>query len=279
MGSRPRRFARPARRGPAGAEPNPPQARTRLGQHFLHDPAVIRRLIEAIDPRPDDVIVEIGGGRGALTRPLLERVRELHVVELDSQLAAGLEAMGSEAHRLVLHRGDALKFDFASLAPRPRSLRVAGNLPYNISTPLLFHLLRQRDAIMDMHLMLQKEVVDRMTAVPGGREYGRLTVMLALWSDIETCFDIGPGAFQPAPKVWSSFVRVRPRVTPRFAVQDESRFAQLVAHLFSMRRKTIGRSLKGRLTEQQIVALGLDPKARPETLAPADFGKLSRAFE
>lgn len=252
-------------------------ARKRLGQHFLHDPAVIRRLIDAIAPREDDAIVEIGGGPGAMTGPLLQRVRELHVIELDARFAAGLERLSSEAHRLVLHAGDALRFDFASLAPAGRRLRVTGNLPYNISTPLLFHLLSFRGYIEDMHLMLQKEVAMRLTAQPGSRDYGRLTVMLAPWTDIETCFDIGPGAFSPPPKVWSTFVRIVPRTAPRFPVADERRFAGLVAHLFSMRRKTLGRALKGRLAEAQFAALGIDPKARPETLEPGQFAQLAEA--
>ena len=251
--------------------------RKRLGQHFLHDPVVVRKLVDTIDPAPDDVIVEIGGGRGALTAPLLKRVRTLHVVEIDRRLKDELERLDSKDHRLVLHQADALKLDFGSLAQGARTLRVTGNLPYNISTPLLFHLLRFRASIKDMHLMLQKEVVTRMTAAPGGKEYGRLTIMLSRWMDIEACFDVGPGAFRPPPRVKSTFVRLVPRAAPRFHVEDEERFARLVAHLFSMRRKTITRSLKGRLAEADIVALGLDPKARPETLSPADFARIAAA--
>jgi 16S rRNA (adenine1518-N6/adenine1519-N6)-dimethyltransferase len=255
----------------------PVRARKSLGQHFLHDPGVIRRIVTAIDPAEDDALVEIGGGLGALTIPLLERVKELHVVEIDTRLGPELERRSTPEHRLVLHATDALELDFASLAREPHSLRVAGNLPYNISTPLLFHLLRARAAIDDMHLMLQKEVVDRMTAAPGGKEYGRLTVMLSLWADTEALFDIGPGAFSPPPRVWSTLVRVVPRAEPRFPVADEAAFARLVAHLFSMRRKTLGRALKGRLTAEQIAALGIDPRARPETLAPEDFARLADA--
>jgi 16S rRNA (adenine1518-N6/adenine1519-N6)-dimethyltransferase len=253
--------------------------RKRYGQHFLHDPAVIRRLVDTIDPRPDDVLVEIGGGRGALTAPLLERVRTLHVVEVDPRLHDGLERLGSAAHRLVLHRADALGVDFGSFAPRPRTLRVTGNLPYNISTPLLFHLLGHRDAIADMHLMLQKEVVTRMTAKPGGKDYGRLTVMLAQWMDIERCFDVGPGAFSPPPSVWSSFVRIVPRDVELFPIADERRFARLVARLFSMRRKTLGRALKGQLSASDFESLGIDSRARPETLAPSDFARLAERWQ
>jgi 16S rRNA (adenine1518-N6/adenine1519-N6)-dimethyltransferase len=249
-------------------------ARKRFGQHFLHDPAVIRKIIAAIDPSHDDNIVEIGGGLGALTAPLLERVAVLHVIEVDTRLADELDRIAADSARLVVHRGDALEFDFATLA-RTRPLRVVGNLPYNISTPLLFRVLGYRAAIRDLHVMLQKEVVTRMTARPGGKEYGRLTVMLAAWTEIEALFDIGPGAFAPAPKVWSTFVRIKPRAQPSFAIGDERRFAAMVAHLFSMRRKTIGRALKNRVTADVIAAAGIDPRARPEDLEPQDFARLA----
>jgi 16S rRNA (adenine1518-N6/adenine1519-N6)-dimethyltransferase len=219
-------------------------------------------------------MVEIGGGPGALTAPLVERLDRLHVVELDRDLAAELPGRVTHPERLVVHHADALRFDFATLAAGPRSLRVVGNLPYNISTPLLFYLLGTGDAIKDLHVMLQREVVERMTAQPGGKDYGRLTVMLALWARTETCFDVGPGAFTPAPKVWSTVVRIVPRA-PEFAVADRERFARLVAHLFSMRRKTLGRALKGRISAAQIESAGIDPRARPETLAAADFARLA----
>jgi 16S rRNA (adenine1518-N6/adenine1519-N6)-dimethyltransferase len=261
-------------------------ARKRFGQHFLHDPAVIRRIVAAIDPARADNVVEIGGGMGALTAPLLERVEMLHVIEVDTRLAAELERVGESSARgpngtgrLVVHRADALDFDFAALAAPDRKLRVVGNLPYNISTPLLFRLLGLKGAIRDMHLMLQKEVVTRMAAAPGSKDYGRLTVMLAAWADIERCFDIGPGAFAPPPKVWSTFVRVVPRTNPRFVIADEARFAILVARLFSMRRKTIGRSLKDRASAPAIAAAGIDPRARPEDLAPAEFARLAELCE
>ena len=251
------------------------QPKKRLGQHFLHDPAVIRRIVAAIRPQPGDTMVEIGGGPGALTIPLSEKLERLHVVEVDRELAAALPGRMAQPQRLVVHEADALKFDFGALATGPRSLRVVGNLPYNISTPLLFHLLEFVAVIKDLHVMLQREVVDRMTAAPGGKDYGRLTVMLALWVRAETCFDIGPGAFTPPPKVWSTVVRLVPHAAPPFPVQDHARFARLVAQLFSMRRKTLGRSLKGWLTPEQIAGVGIDPKARPETLAPADFARLA----
>ncbi|HET7925403.1 MAG TPA: 16S rRNA (adenine(1518)-N(6)/adenine(1519)-N(6))-dimethyltransferase RsmA [Rhodanobacteraceae bacterium] len=251
------------------------RAKKRLGQHFLHDPGVIRRLVDAIRPQPSDTMVEIGGGPGALTIPLSEKLERLHVVEVDRELAAALPSRVAHPERLVVHEADALEFDFGALAAGPHSLRVVGNLPYNISTPLLFHLAGFAPLIKDLHVMLQREVVERITAVPGGKDYGRLTVMLALFARSQVCFDIGPGAFKPPPKVWSTVVRLVPHETPPFAVADRVRFAALVAHLFSMRRKTLGRALKGRLTPDAIASAGIDPKARPETLAPADFARLA----
>lgn len=250
------------------------RAKKRLGQHFLHDPAVLRRLVGAVAPAPADRMVEIGPGRGALTRLLLEQLDRLDVVEIDRELAASLPDNVGNSEKLVVHTGDALDFDFGGLAAGPSSLRVVGNLPYNISTPLLFHLLEFRDAIRDLHVMLQREVVERMTARPGGKDYGRLTVMLATAARCDALFDVGPGAFSPPPKVWSTVVRITPRV-PDFAIADRARFAALVAHLFSMRRKTLGRALKGRITAAQIASADIDPMARPETLAPADFAKLA----
>jgi 16S rRNA (adenine1518-N6/adenine1519-N6)-dimethyltransferase len=220
-------------------------------------------------------MVEIGGGQGALTFPLLETVEELHVIELDDRMADHLEQASPAPDRMVLHRGDALKFNFSALAPAPDTLRVVGNLPYNISTPLLFNLLTHRAAIKDMHVMLQKEVATRMTAVPGGKDYGRLTVMLALWAEIEHCFDIGPGAFTPAPRVRSTVVRILTQDKPRFEVTSLDRFSELVALPFSMRPKTLARSLKGQLSRDQIEAVGIDPGARPETLHPSEFAKLA----
>lgn len=250
------------------------RASKRLGQHFLHDPAVIDRIVSEIAPESDDTIVEIGGGKGALTRPLLERVGYLHVIETDSRLVPVLNAL-APADRLEVHHADAMAFEFDRLAPGPGTLRIVGNLPYNISTPLLFRFLKFRDSIRDLHVMLQKEVAGRIAAQPGSKRYGRLTVMLAAWTEIETCFDIGPGAFAPPPKVWSSLVRIVPRREARFAIRDEPAFERLVALAFSMRRKTLRRILKGRLEEARIEAAGFDPKARPETLSPEDFARLS----
>ena len=219
-------------------------------------------------------MVEIGPGRGALTRLLIEELDRLDVVEIDRELAASLPDNVGNSEKLVVHTADALDFDFGGLAAGPSSLRVVGNLPYNVSTPLLFHLLEFRDSIRDLHVMLQREVVERMTARPGGKDYGRLTVMLAAAARCDALFDVGPGAFSPPPKVWSTVVRITPRA-PEFAIADRARFASLVAHLFSMRRKTLGRSLKGRVSAERIASRDIDPMARPETLAPADFAKLA----
>lgn len=252
--------------------------RKRLGQHFLHDPAVIAKLVAAIAPAEKDCMVEVGGGRGALTRPLLEMVRRLHVIELDTRLAEKLESDVARPERLILHRADALKFDFSSLAAGPGTLRVVGNLPYNISTPLLFHLLEHRAAIRDMHLMLQREVADRIAAAPGSKAYGRLTVMLAPWMEVRTCFHVGPGAFAPPPKVRSTVLQMAPRASPLFPMQDPDRFARLVARVFSMRRKTMARSLRPWLTRHEIAKAGVDPLERPERLPPEAFERLVRAW-
>ncbi len=248
--------------------------RRSLGQNFLHDPAVIARIVREIAPARDDRVVEIGGGQGALTKPLLAQLDRLDVIETDARLVPVLAAL-APADRLTVHRADALRFDYASLVHPGQKLRIVGNLPYNISTPLLFHFLEFRDCLRDLHVMLQKEVVDRMVARPGSKTYGRLTIMLAAWTDIERCFEIGAGAFKPAPKVRSAIVRIVPRREPRFAIADEDKFRQLVALAFSMRRKTLRRILKGRLSEAELEGAGFAPEARPETLAPEDFARLS----
>lgn len=251
--------------------------RKRFGQHFLHDPAVIERIVAAIAPLRSDALVEIGPGPAALTDPLLQRVDRLDVIEIDRDLAAALRARHADRAALRVHEGDALEFDFAALArERGRKLRVVGNLPYNISTPLLFRLLYAADAIVDMHFMLQKEVVDRIAAVPGNRQYGRLGVMLAPRVRATKLMDIGPGAFRPPPQVWSAIVRLEIRAdTPQWAALPQ--FSRVVAAAFGQRRKTLRNALGGLLGAAQIAAVGIDPGARAETLAPADFGRLAQA--
>ncbi len=252
-------------------------ARKRFGQHFLHDPAIIARIIAAIDPGPDDPMVEIGPGLGAITLPLLQRLKHLDAVEIDRDAIRHLhEATSDKATQrggLRIHEADALRFDFGRLHEQP--LRVVGNLPYNISTPLLFHLIEQRERIRDMHFMLQKEVVDRMAAGAGDEAYGRLSVMLAPWLRIEPLFDIGPGAFRPPPRVVSTFVRLLPHEVPPFIVSSPERFSQIVAAAFSQRRKTLRNALRSLLDEDQIRGVGVDPAARAEVIAPAQFAALA----
>ena len=251
--------------------------RKRFGQHFLHDPGVIRRIVELVDPRPGERLLEIGPGRGALTWPLLERAGRLEAIEIDRDLAAALRADARAAH-LLLHEVDALAVDYRALRGDGPPLRIVGNLPYNISTPLLFRLLEQRTALADLTLMLQREVVERMVAPPGGKDYGRLTVMLAAYAEVEAKFDVGPGAFQPPPRVWSSIVRIRPTAGVRFESGSDALLRHLVTAAFSQRRKTLRNALRALLTAEDIASCGLDPGRRPETLAPADFGRLAACY-
>ena len=247
-------------------------ARKRFGQHFLHDPGVRQRIVDAVDVRPGDRIVEIGPGPGAITERLVAAAGRIDAIEIDRDLAAALAARFGPA--IDLHVGDALAFDFAALAgQRGGPLRIVGNLPYNISTPLLFHLLDSVDHLVDLHVMLQKEVVDRMAALPGSEAYGRLTVMLAPRLEITRLFDVGPGAFQPPPRVWSAVARLTVLPEPRFPVPAS--FALVVAAAFSQRRKTLRNSLRGLVPDAAFAACGVDPGARPETLPPQAFAALA----
>ena len=252
-------------------------ARRRFGQHFLHDHAVVRRIVDAIAPRPGELIVEIGPGRGALTFPLLASGCELHVVEIDRDLAAALRERTPRHPNLAVHEADALELDLTRVAPPPRRIRVAGNLPYNISTPLVFRLLAALPRITDMHLMLQREVVDRMVSPPGARAYGRLSVMVQLDCEVERILRVGAGAFSPAPRVESAVVRLRPRRRRTLDATTRSRFAAIVRSCFSARRKTLRNALRGLGGEPVITAAGLDPRARPETLTIDEFADLARA--
>ncbi|MEO6079321.1 MAG: 16S rRNA (adenine(1518)-N(6)/adenine(1519)-N(6))-dimethyltransferase RsmA [Steroidobacteraceae bacterium] len=249
------------------------RARKRFGQHFLHDQGVLRRIVESVDPRPGQHLVEIGPGAGALTAHLLKRVDILDAVEIDRDLATALRARWPT--QLRLHGGDALELDFGQLSAQIGGpLRLVGNLPYNISTPLLFHFLRHRQSMIDMHVMLQKEVVDRMAAAPGTADYGRLTVMLAPWLRIEKLFDVGPGAFAPPPRVWSAVARLTVLTVPRFAVTEQ--YGPIVAQAFSQRRKTLRNSLRGCIADGDWQSAGVDPASRPETLTPEQFASLAR---
>ena len=251
--------------------------RKRFGQNFLHDPNVVAKIANAIAPAADDHLVEIGPGLGALTEVLLPRVKSMDAVELDRDLIPRLAERVGSLGELRIHSADALKFDFASLAADGRPLRIVGNLPYNISTPLMFHLLKNRDVIRDMHFMLQKEVVDRLAAAPGGKDYGRLSVMMQYHCAVDALFDVPPGAFDPPPKVMSAVVRLRPWETPPVEVPDAARLEKLVMQAFSQRRKTLRNTLKGLLTAAQIEAAGIDPSRRAETLSLDEFAALARA--
>jgi 16S rRNA (adenine1518-N6/adenine1519-N6)-dimethyltransferase len=251
--------------------------RKRFGQHFLIDPGVIAAIVDAIAPSLDDVLIEIGPGLGALTRPLLPRVRSLHVVELDRDIVARLRR--EYAGRIEVHAGDALKFDFSVF---PRDFRVAGNLPYNISTPLLFHLLQFASRARDFHFMLQKEVVERMVAAPSTPAYGRLSVMLQRHFEMDKLFEVPPEAFEPPPKVESAVVRMRPIAPALPEGFDRDIFAEVVAAAFGQRRKTLRNSLGKLLGETaagaELQRLGIEPGLRAENLGVADYLRLAAAL-
>jgi 16S rRNA (adenine1518-N6/adenine1519-N6)-dimethyltransferase len=252
------------------------RARKRFGQHFLVDPGVIGAIIDAIAVRDGDRIVEIGPGQGALTGLLARTGCEFHAIELDRDLAARLRTGFADAGNVTIHEADALDFDFAALGSE---LRVVGNLPYNISTPILFHLLQYRDRLVDMHFMLQKEVVDRMAAEPGSKAYGRLTIMLGCHFDVESLFDVGRDAFDPPPDVLSSVVRLVPLPAGTYDINDELRFAKLVAQAFSQRRKTIRNSLRGMVDEETLEFVGIDAGLRAEAISIGDYVSLANALE
>ncbi len=251
------------------------RAKKRLGQHFLHDPGTIERIVRAVAPRAGERLVEIGPGRGAITAALLEASGRLDVVEIDRDVLPLLEARCRGRGELNVHLADALEFDLQMLRGDGAPLRLVGNLPYNVSTPLLFRFLDQLDAIADMHFMLQKEVVDRMAARPGSKQYGRLTVMLAPWVAVERLFDIGTGAFTPPPRVVSTFFALRPHRTPPFPLADRTAYARVVAAAFGQRRKTLRNALGGLLDAADIAAAGVDPQARAETLPPERYAALA----
>lgn len=238
--------------------------RKRFGQHFLRDPGVVRRIVEAVAPAADDFIVEIGPGEGALTRPLAERAARLEAIEIDRDLAAALAA-----ERITVHVADALEFDFGQL---PQGARIVGNLPYNISTPLLFHLARHAERLRDLHFMLQREVVERMVAQPSTPAYGRLSVMLQARFRMQKLFRVAAGAFRPPPRVESAVVRLVPLAAP--LDREAPRFADVVRRAFSARRKTLRNALD--LAPEELAALGIDARLRPENLSPADYVRIAR---
>ena len=246
-------------------------AKKRFGQNFLTDQAIISSLVDAIAPKANDLMVEIGPGLGALTQPLMQQLDMLHVVEVDRDIITWMEKTYVQK-KITIHNSDALKFDFSSLGS---AIRVVGNLPYNISTPILFHLLDNVPVIIDMHFMLQKEVVERMVAEPSTAAYGRLSVMLQYRLQMEYLFTVPPEAFDPAPKVESAFVRCVPHAVLPYPAQDEALFAQVVTAAFSQRRKTLRNTLKGLLDDDGFKALDLDSQLRAENLSVADFVKIS----
>jgi 16S rRNA (adenine1518-N6/adenine1519-N6)-dimethyltransferase len=266
--------------------------RKRFGQHFLHDQGILRRIVESVAPQPDDRLIEIGPGEGALTLPLLRAAGSLTAIELDRDLIEPLQARAQGLGNLSIISADVLTVDFSALAAgsplrvgpsRPSMasgalalLRIVGNLPYNISTPILFHCLQHASAIRDMHFMLQKEVVERMAAPPGSKVYGRLSVMLQLRCTVQPLFRVPPGAFRPPPKVDSAVVRLTPLPPAALPQGDFSVIERVVRAAFGQRRKTLSNALSGVATAVEIEAAGIDPRARAEQLAPSAFVALAQ---
>ena len=252
------------------------RARKRFGQNFLHDPGIISRIVAAINPKTGDNLIEIGPGQGALTFPILKKSGSLTAIELDRDLVRILESTAAEHGELCLLSQDALKTDFARFGEKQR---IIGNLPYNISSPLLFHLLEYRHLISDMHFMLQKEVVDRMAAVPGNKTYGRLSVMIQTYCNVSKLIDVPPGAFNPPPAVDSAVVRLRPREPDDIPAHTPENLAQIVSMAFAQRRKTLRNNLRAVLNEEQIASTGIKASVRAETLSVIDFCRLSELLE
>ncbi len=252
------------------------QARKRFGQHFLHDQNIIESILRLIDPRPGEILVEIGPGQGALTYPLLQRCKALTAIELDRDLVPILKEKASRFGRLEVINADILEFELSSI-PHGGCYRLVGNLPYNISTPLMFHLLESAEKIQDMHFMVQKEVALRIVANPGEANYGRLSVMLQYRCDCQYLLDVAPSCFKPPPKVDSAVIRLIPFSSPPQDVGDYTNFSKIVQSAFSQRRKTISNSLKTILDRETIIACEIDPRLRAENLGVSDYARLSRA--
>lgn len=255
------------------------KARKRFGQNFLQDENIIDAIVRAVNPKPGQHLVEIGPGLGALTQELLPLAGAMDVIELDRDVIPHLHQACTGKGELSIHQADALKFDFAALAGTGNKLRLIGNLPYNISTPLLFHLMDQQAYIQDMHFMLQKEVVDRMAAGADEDDYGRLSVMIQYYCRVQPLFLVPPESFRPVPKVDSTVVRLTPHAVPPVAVKDVTSLSKVVATAFAHRRKTLRNNLKGLISEEQISTLGIDPGARAETLTLQQFGLLANLVE
>ena len=251
------------------------RARKRFGQNFLHDQQVIDRIISSIAPRPKDLLVEIGPGQAALTLPLLASGAELHLIEIDRDLVTKLQKQFSENTNITIHACDALKANLPEITAN-RPFRLIGNLPYNISTPLIFHILQWHELVVDMHFMLQKEVVDRMAAPPGSRTYGRLSVMTQFRCKVTPLFDVQPESFSPVPRVCSSIVRLQPLEHPPADAGSFKNLERLVSAAFSKRRKTLRNSLRELLSADQIIAVDIDPGQRAEQLSLSQFAALAR---
>lgn len=246
-------------------------ARKRFGQNFLVDHGVIAAIVSAINPKRDDIVVEIGPGLGAITEPLMQRVDHLHVVEIDRDLIARLKKQHTP-ERMTIHEGDALAFDFASIG---KNLRLVGNLPYNISTPLLFHLADYVDVLHDMHFMLQKEVVERMVAEPGNADFGRMSVMLQYRFYLEWLIDVPPESFDPPPKVQSAVVRLIPKPVSELNAKSQEKLSQVVLTAFSQRRKMLRNTMKGMLSDAGFAELGIAPTLRPEDVSVEDYVRIA----
>ena len=254
------------------------RARKRFGQNFLIDERVIQRIVDVINPKDDQLLLEIGPGRAALTAPLAASGVELHLIELDRDLVAFLAARFKDNPNLFLHQADALAVDFSRLTGN-RPFRLVGNLPYNISTPLLFHVLQWNNLIIDMHFMLQQEVVNRMAAEPGSKAWGRLSIMCQYFCRVTSLFIVPAESFSPAPRVQSAIVRLVPHREPPVRIDSMPAFERLVSQAFSMRRKTLRNCMRGLIEAEQIEAAGIDPSVRPETLNLQQFAKLSNLIE
>ncbi len=250
-------------------------AKKSLGQHFLHERGVVEKILLAVDPKPGDRLVEIGPGQGAMTFPLLDRHGALTAIEFDRDLLAPLTEQARAHGALTLIHADVLNVDFTDLAGNGGPIRLVGNLPYNLSSPILFHALAHAATIRDMHFMLQKEVVDRMAAGPGSKVYGRLSVMLQAYCEVSALFTVAPGAFRPPPKVDSAVVRLVPRPAATVDIRDRRHFADLVRAAFGQRRKTLRNALQTLCDSDAITAAGIDPQARAEQLPVTDFIRLA----
>lgn len=266
------------KQSPAKPSPLKHKARKRFGQNFLQDQHIIGKIVRSVNAKPDDCLVEIGPGQGAITRYLLEACPRLQVIELDRDLVPILLAQFAKYRDFAIHQQDALKFDFASLLEEGEQLRVVGNLPYNISTPLIFHLLSYHHLIDDMHFMLQKEVVQRLAAEPGEKHYGRLSVMVQYYCQVENLFAVPPESFDPQPKVDSAIVRLEPHQQLPYTADSVEHLGKLVNLAFQQRRKTLRNTLKQLIDNETIDTLAIDTRLRPENLSVSDYVNLSNTL-